>query len=458
MRDIASCGCAALVLLAASISQAQGLPTVASYSGNLHCSAQVGIMQRPAYTEPITGTFDGTAFQWMRTNPRYTETGATEWKSPNPELTVEGRWKPDSGRSGDWKITMALAWNGQEILGVGALRPINGGDVLRNCEARLKPTGGAALATAATASVSPFVRNATPVLPEPGGPLWKMVPAYEHKEAATVLRRSIFFTPIHGAAYREKFEVALKTLPKESLRGVVINNHGCGGMLGWETHTSQFFYQRGFAVVAPDFAARDGNKIGCPGGSSEEMRRMAGVRAEEGTYQAINPARLAARADDVMTVVTWLKTMTTLPILISGHSEGCRTLYSLHLTDPQIVGGICIKQGMQPNYAHGWRWNPQVPMWQSLDDRDPWVVTAGATHVDQVKFTPYFTAYPNNLTITVQAGDSHDPLIEPKERSSLETWLNQRVAAVYRPGLNGFNPEAPLPEVQKKIKAPLPQF
>ena len=59
----------------------------------------------------------------------------------------------------------------------------------------------------------------------------------------------------------------IKEVPR--LRGIVIHNHGCGGQWGWETHVSQFFYREGFAVVAPEFVSREGNKTGCPGGTAE---------------------------------------------------------------------------------------------------------------------------------------------------------------------------------------------
>lgn len=202
-------------------------------------------------------------------------------------------------------------------------------------------------------------------------------PAYAPDLAKNVLRRSVFVMPMFGAVYPEKFEMLLEKLPPTNLRGVVIYSHGCGGQWGWETGVSQFFYRLGFAVITPEFPSRDGNKLGCPGANAEEALRGGGIRAKEGIYTAMNPARLAARATDVMTVVDWLKARTCLPILIGGHSEGCRTTYSLYLQDPQVVGGICVKQGLPTTYTHTWRWNTEVPMWQSLEEFDPWVVFLG---------------------------------------------------------------------------------
>ncbi|HYW56697.1 MAG TPA: hypothetical protein VE934_07045 [Polaromonas sp.] len=39
---------------------------------------------------------------------------------------------------------------------------------------------------------------------------WKDAPAYDKKNADNVLRRSVFFLPLFGATYREKFEILLK--------------------------------------------------------------------------------------------------------------------------------------------------------------------------------------------------------------------------------------------------------
>jgi dienelactone hydrolase len=292
------------------------------------------------------------------------------------------------------------------------------------------------------------------VVAEGGMPQWKEAPAYAKDLGRNVLQRSVFFLPMFGAVYKEKFEALLPQLPKDSLRGIVIHNHGCGGMWSLETDVAQFYYQQGFAVITPEFVTRAGNKVGCPGGSEDEMRQRSGERGREGIYQAVNPARLAARAHDVMTVVQWLKGMTSLPIILSGHSEGCRTVYSMHLNDPQMVGGACIKQGLQKPFEHTWRWNPQFPMWQSLEEFDPWVVFPEGTRVQDVTFEAQFkSTAPQNLTIVIVPGKTHWPLNQEAERASLRQWLNQRVAVPHVAGQNGFNYESALPAVQGKLKS-----
>lgn len=292
------------------------------------------------------------------------------------------------------------------------------------------------------------------VVAEGGMAQWREAPAYAKELRRNVLQRSVFFLPMFGAVYKEKFEALLAQLPKDSLRGVVIHNHGCGGMWSLEANVAQFYYQQGFAVITPEFVTRSGNKLGCPGGSEDEMRKRSGERGSEGIYQAVNPARLAARAHDVMTVVQWLKTMTTLPIIVSGHSEGCRTVYSLHLNDPQTVGGACIKQGLQKSFEHTWRWNPQFPMWQSLEEFDPWVVFPEGTRVQDVTFEAQFkSTAPQNLTVVIVPGKTHWPLNQEAERASLRQWLNQRVTTPHVGGQNGFNYESALSDIQEKLKS-----
>ena len=282
---------------------------------------------------------------------------------------------------------------------------------------------------------------------------WKDAPAYARDRADNVLRRSVFFMPLFGATFPEKFEVLLASMPAGTLRGVVVYNHGCGGQWGWETTVAQFLYRQGFAVITPEFSARMDNKLGCSGSTEEESRRSGAERAREGVYQAINPARLAARADDILAVVAWLKARTSLPIVVGGHSEGCRSTYTLQLSDPQVVGGICVKQGLQDSYEHTWRWNPEVPMWQSLEQHDPWVMW-GRNTIDTVGFERKFTQHPGNLTVVRVPGKTHDPLNHADERASLTAWLNRRVPQPLVPGANGFVYESALPRIQQQLQSP----
>ncbi len=282
---------------------------------------------------------------------------------------------------------------------------------------------------------------------------WKDAPAYGKEKAQDVLRRSTFFMPLFGATYPEKFEVLLQTLPANTLRGVVIYNHGCGGQWGWETTVAQFLYRQGFAVITPEFPTRQDNQLGCAGSTEEESRRSGAQKAREGIYQAINPARLAARGDDIQEVIRWLKARTRKPILVGGHSEGCRATYAMEISDEQVVGGICVKQGLQDSYEHTWRWNTDKPMWQSLEENDPWVMW-GPNTIHTVGFERKFSQRPGNLTVVRVPGRTHDPLNHPDERNSLTQWLNQRVPTPLVPGANGFNYESVLPLIHQRLREP----
>ena len=277
---------------------------------------------------------------------------------------------------------------------------------------------------------------------------WKPAPAYDKALAANVLNRSLYFLPLFGSVYRAKFEVMLQQLP--GIRGVIIHNHGCGGQWGWETHVSQFYYREGFAVVAPEFVTRDGNKLGCPGGSPEESLKRGGERFREGVYTARNPARLSARGDDVEQVITWLKTATGLPIILSGHSEGCRTVYFWNRNDPQVKGGICHKQSLHPNYEHLWKWDVERPMWSSNEDEDPWA--QGSKNQPAVGFERKFASRPENLTSFRYAGNSHDPLIRPGEMESLRNWLNRYVPGTVPKDTSGMVYEDKLPMIQERLR------
>jgi len=263
-----------------------------------------------------------------------------------------------------------------------------------------------------------------------------------------VLDRSVFFLPLYGAVYRAKFEAMIKEVP--GIRGVVIHNHGCAGQWGWETHVSQFYYREGFAVVSPEFVTREGNKLGCPGGSPEEVVRLGIQRFREGIYTARNPARLSARGDDIAHVVTWLKTLTPLAILLSGHSEGCRTVYFWDRADPQIKGGICHKQSLNAAYEHLWKWDTALPMWSSNEDEDPWA--QGSKAQPAVGFERKFVSRPENLTSYRYAGNNHDPLVRPAEAESLRAWLTRYVPGRPLRDTSGMVYEDKLPLIQERLR------
>jgi dienelactone hydrolase len=279
---------------------------------------------------------------------------------------------------------------------------------------------------------------------------WRDAPVYQRHLAANALDRSVFFLPLYGTVYRAKFEVLLKELP--GIRGVIIHNHGCGGQWGWETHVSQFYYREGFAVVAPEFATRLGNKLGCPGASPEEALRRGGERFREGIYTARNPARLSARGDDIEQVIVWLKQITNLPIVLSGHSEGCRTVYFWDRADPQVRGGICHKQSLNADYEHLWRWDTRLPMWSSNEDEDPWA--QGSKARPAVGFERKFNRHPENLTSFRFAGNSHDPLVRPGETESLRLWFQKHFPGPVPRTTGGMAYEDKLPLIQSRLAQP----
>jgi len=277
---------------------------------------------------------------------------------------------------------------------------------------------------------------------------WRPAPAYDKALAANVLERSLFFLPLYGAVYPAKFEVMLKEMP--NIRGVVIHNHGCGGQWGWETHVAQFYYREGFAVIAPEFVTRPGNKLGCPGGSPEESLRRGGERFREGIYTARNPARLSARGDDIAQVIKWLQPITRLPIILSGHSEGCRTVYFWDRAEPQVKGGICHKQSLHANYEHLWKWDTNLPMWSSNEDEDPWA--QGSKAQPAVGFERKFTDRPENLTSYRHWGNSHDPLVRPDEVASLRAWLAKHIPVRASSSKSGLMYEDKLPSIQERLQ------
>jgi dienelactone hydrolase len=274
------------------------------------------------------------------------------------------------------------------------------------------------------------------------------VPAYDPAQVRTVLDRSVFYLPQFGAVYREKFKALLPQQP--GVRGLIIHNHGCGGMWGWETTLAQFYYREGFAVITPEFVTREGNKLGCPGGSAEEMLKRAAERAREGVYTAANPARLDARGDDIAQAIRWFKAFSNLPIFLSGHSEGCRTIYHWDRADPQVLGGICHKQSVNKLYEHLWQWDTKLPMWSSIEDEDP--LAGGTARKPAVGFQEKFKEHPENLTEFRYPGNSHDPLVRPEEGKSLREWLDRHALIPAQKPPASFNYEDMLPAIQEAVR------
>ena len=271
----------------------------------------------------------------------------------------------------------------------------------------------------------------------------RMVDAYEKKYAERVLERSVFYGPRWGGVYRAKFEAVLKSDP--NVRGVVIHNHGCGGMWGWETQVAQFYYRRGFAVITPEFVTRPGNKTGCPGSGADDSLKGGSKNFKEGVFTARNPARLDARTDDLSVVVAYIKSLTDKPISLSGHSEGARTTYHWDKVDPQIVGAVLHNQSCSADYAHLWRLHPSIRTWQILEKNDPWAQDARWGSCGH----HFPESYQKNFTLLHQEGGNHNPLTNKESTDSLDRWLKDLIPGV---GVSvETHNEFLLEEIQRKI-------
>ncbi len=248
-------------------------------------------------------------------------------------------------------------------------------------------------------------------------------PAYDKKWAATVTERSVFYAPRWGAMFRQKWEEIVKGDP--NTRAVMIHLHGCGGLSGYEAIVANFsMNQLGVAVITPDFTARPGNKTGCPAmlGVSHPSETGGKERAREGIFTAKNSARMDARTDDVEALVAYVKALTDKPIILSGHSEGGRTVYHYDKVDPQIIGMAIHQQSCGYSYAHLWRLPTSYKTWQSLDDSDPW-----ASLEDRVVTSCAYRFKgdtQNNLTLFTQPGVNHAPLNTDAMKASFTQWVN----------------------------------
>jgi dienelactone hydrolase len=223
-----------------------------------------------------------------------------------------------------------------------------------------------------------------------------------------VLERTLFYSPAYGAVYRAKFEALLQQNDPR-IRGVVVHNHGCSGMWGWEEHVANFYWRlNGLAVITPEFVTRPGNKTGCPGGSNDEVLNGGETadRFREGIFTARNVARMDARVADVAAVVDYIKTLTDKPIILSGHSEGARTVYRWSKKDSRIIGFILHNQSCSKNYDHLWQMPTHLPVWHVLESRDPFAEDAYKGSCEH-----HFNGESRkNLTFLFQDGSNHNPL------------------------------------------------
>lgn len=246
---------------------------------------------------------------------------------------------------------------------------------------------------------------------------WLTPDAYDKKHAESTLRRSVFYAPAWGAMYKEKWEEIVKTDP--NTRAVAIHFHGCGGLGGLETIVADFYARRGIAVITPDFTARPGNKTGCPGiyGNQRDMMLGGHQRSQGYTYSARNSDRMDARTDDLEVVLSYVKSVTNKPILISGHSEGARTSYHFNRVDSQVVGIVLHNQSCSPRYDHIFRLPTSYKTFQVIEDSDPW---ADGSRDCAHHFKSGDEA---NLTLLRQVGYNHSPLANDEVKIKLTEWL-----------------------------------
>ena len=272
---------------------------------------------------------------------------------------------------------------------------------------------------------------------------WLTPDAYDKKYVANVLERSVFYAPMYGGLYKQRWELAVKEDP--NVRAVAIHLHGCGGLGMLEGGVASFYVQRlGIAVITPDFVARPGNKTGCPGDESASMLRGGEQRFKEGVYTARNSERMDARTDDVEALVAYVKKLTNKPIFISGHSEGARTSYHFDKVDPQIVGVMLHNQSCTASYSQIWRLPTSYKTWQVIENNDPW--TDGATDCA----FHFKGADAANITLLRQSGDNHRPLNNDEAKFSLKKWVDGILGGPYK--MLPFHNEALLPELQKNYQ------
>ena len=273
------------------------------------------------------------------------------------------------------------------------------------------------------------------------------VDAYNIKYTKNVLSRSVFYAPGWGGLYKEKWEELVKLDP--NTRAVAIHMHGCGG-LGWnELKVADFYIRNGIATITPDFVGRPNNKVGCPGKSGDDQDQLMGgkIRFDQGVYTARNPERMQARVDDLEAVIRYVKSITDKPIIISGHSEGARTVYHFNKLDPQVKGAVMHNQSCSASFDHIFRLPTSYPAYQIIEVGDPWADgSRDCSH-------HYKNSDRVNLTLIRQSGYNHKPLNNDEARLQLKNWLDLILGGEWK-----FKPvmsnESFLPAVQKNFEVP----
>lgn len=272
---------------------------------------------------------------------------------------------------------------------------------------------------------------------------FKNADAYDQRYAPSVINRSVFYAPVHGGLYKDKWEEVVKRDP--NVRAIAIHLHGCGGMGYLEKIVADYYIgQLGIAVITPDFLARPGNKAGCPGRGHDDAFEGGKMRHREGVYTSVNPFRMDARTDDVAVLVDYIKSLTNKPIILSGHSEGARTVYHWDKVDSQIVGAVIHNQSCTADFAHLFRLPTSYKTFQVLEDNDPWAYG----NTDCSRF--FRGADAKNITLLKQRGNNHRPLQNDEVKRELKAWLDNILGGSWR--YTPTHNEELLPEVQQKIK------
>lgn len=272
---------------------------------------------------------------------------------------------------------------------------------------------------------------------------YRTVDAYDKKHAANVLQRSVFYAPVWGGLYKEKWEEVVANDP--NVRGVAIQLHGCAGLFHGEKVVADFYINRlGLAVITPDFTGRPGNKTGCPGRGSDEALKGAFQRFDEMVFTARNPHRMSARTDDLQILIDYVKSITNKPIILGGHSEGGRTVYHYNKVEPQIIGMILHAISCGDKHAHIFRMPTSYKTFQYMENNDPWLP-------DGMDCRRYFKGKDEkNITVFRQEGTSHRPLNNEEVRRVLKNWVDDLFGGEWK--YEPIHNEALLPGIQRRLQ------
>lgn len=210
-------------------------------------------------------------------------------------------------------------------------------------------------------------------------------------------QRSIYYS----GAIPVKIDVFLNV---DKTKQVVVHLHGCNGIGYDERKIRDYFIELGMNFVLMDFLMRGDAQTSCPSLKSENT----------GHPETVNPLRHHARLLELESQIKWLKNNGFERIIVTGHSEGGKTIQQLQ----EPVEAI-ISFSMDCKSYEFWRYTDDNKYLFLYSTKDPWI-TGNGNYPTRTCKRLFGTS---NVVEKISNVSSHDPFADSQWKNDIKNFL-----------------------------------